>query len=661
MWRELSVRKDKVEVEEFGQDTSQTTEKQVVPAYQLDLSARASRPEWQKGRFFALSRKRSLFFADVGELVSEQSLEYDQEICRLPTQPYGVFMDVIVPSVFSQENLTEEEYPTIILAASSLSGSDLSAEVQFAPDEAPAGRLVELFARFMPWQRREVGSEGVSDFSLKKLLKSSGVYALASLAIPFVSLALSPFLTRHLSHSDYGLFAVLTTTIALLAGISQVGLSSAFFRAYNYDYETSEDRVAVISTTLALLLCCTIPLMLVLILFAPWISQVLLGSASRADTMRLAALVILLQNISMPAFAWMRAETRAALFAVLSILNLLFNLGMTLLLVGVYHLGIDGALLGMSCGYGFVVMGACPLLLKRVYGHVPRRDIAFCLLSFGFPNAVSFVSAWVLQLADRFLLAHMRSLSETATYSVAYSLGSVLSVVVLTPFSMAWPSTMFSIARRRDAGRIFQKIFRWYGIVLLFMAYALTLVAIFVLDVFFPVNYREGSSIIPLVALSIMFFGVYNFLTLGIGICRKVWYAVLFVAFAALVNIGANVLLIPIYGIQGAAEATLIAYVALAVLTYLLNQRIYPVPFEIDLFGLGLGLALLFYAFGGLLAQGRSFWLSWVIDFGMLILYGFCLFALGRLWSLRDRSQLRPEQEEMLVVTLAKETIPSQR
>ena len=53
--------------------------------------------------------------------------------------------------------------------------------------------------------------------------------------------------------------AVLTTVISLVAGLTQLGLGSAFFRSYNYDYESQEDRAAVLSTVVILLSLVSIP------------------------------------------------------------------------------------------------------------------------------------------------------------------------------------------------------------------------------------------------------------------------------------------------------------------------------------------------------------------------------------------------------------------
>src|SRR5437868_6985979 len=52
---------------------------------------------------------------------------------------------------------------------------------------------------------------------IRKLVKSSGIYAVASFVSPLIAFILSPFLTHNLSHDAYGALAVLTTIIALVA------------------------------------------------------------------------------------------------------------------------------------------------------------------------------------------------------------------------------------------------------------------------------------------------------------------------------------------------------------------------------------------------------------------------------------------------------------
>src|SRR3989440_11733058 len=339
---------------------------------------------------------------------------------------------------------------------------------------------------------------------LRALLKISGLYALASLASHFVSLVLAPFLTRHLSYKDYGALAVITTTVALTVGLTHLGLGSAFFRSYNYDYESRSDRSGVLSTVAILLSLVSLPILLAIILAAPWLAIFLLRDSSFSDVVRLGALVVLMQNLTVPGFAWLRAENRAGFFTTLSIVNLLVNLGTTLVLVGILHMGMAGSLIGTGSGFAVVAICTLPLILLGAGIHL-RFDIARGLLSFGLPNASTFVSMWLLQLSDRYLLSFFGSLAQTASYAVAYSLGGILNVVILSPFTLAWPSAMFAIAKRDDASRIYQLVFRWYGIVLLFATFALSLASTIVFDLFFPPAYHSAAPVIPIVALSIMF------------------------------------------------------------------------------------------------------------------------------------------------------------
>ena len=483
---------------------------------------------------------------------------------------------------------------------------------------------------------------------LSKLLKSSGIYAFASLASPLVSLVLMPFLTHTLSRNDYGALAVLNTAIALFVGLTQFGLGNAFFRAYTCDYEDKRDRQHVVSTVTILLSLISIPVAIVVLITAPWLSDILLNTASYAHEISLAALIVLLQNLTVPGLSWLRAENRALFYSILSIANLLVNLLGAILFVGFFHMGLIGALLALGSGYAVIVICTLPVILVRTGLHL-RRDITQNLLSFGLPLVSNFVSVWILQLSDRYLLTHFASLSQTASYAVAYSLGGLLGVVVLSPFSLAWPSAMFTIAKREDAPHVYRTIFRWYCIILLLSVFALALASTFVFDFFFPITYHSAAPVIPIVALSIMLYAVYNYFNTAISIKRKTWFAVVFTTIAAVINVGFNLILIPRYGSMGAAWSTLLAYAILTVVAYIVNQRIYFIPFEIDIFIVGLAIGVLLYVGSDFLAQGRGTYVTWSISLIALILFCLVLALLGFLAKIREKRKDQQSERSVLV------------
>lgn len=463
----------------------------------------------------------------------------------------------------------------------------------------------------------------------RTLAKSSGIYALASLSSPLVSLVLAPFLAHHLSPTSYGILAVLTTAIGLAAGITQLGLGSAFFRVYNYEVNDPGARRSVLATVTFLLGLVSIPVAILVALFASDLAGVLLGRPSLGSYIILAVGVVLVQNLTVPGFAWLRAESRPLFFSVLSICNVLIVLAINLLLVGLLHWGVEGSLLATGAGYAFVAACTLPLLLWRSQLKV-RRDIAWSLLTFGGPQVLSYISVWVLQLSDRYLLSLMVSLAQAASYSVAYSLGAVLATLVIAPFSLAWPAMMFSVAKRKDAAYIFQVVFRWFSIVLLFVAFAVSIAGTLLLDLLFPKNYHSAAPIIPVVAESIVFYGLYIVFMSGASIRRKTWMPAVFTAVAAIANVGLNLVLIPLYGSAGAAASTLIAYVVLALVAYFANQRIYPVPYEMRRFWLAVGSGVILYIGADALSLVLSGFWHWPLTIICLILYGGWLLYLGR-------------------------------
>lgn len=476
---------------------------------------------------------------------------------------------------------------------------------------------------------------------LRNLVKSSGIYALSSLVSPLVSLLLAPFLTHTLSRSDYGMLAILNTVITLVAGVAELGLSAAFTRLYTYDCETREDQLAALSTLVISLFCIVTPLALLGIICAPWLAMQLLNSASSdaVNAVRISAVLALLQDIAVPGLAWLRTENRAALFSILSTGNLLVTAGANIVFVGAFGLGVSGSLLATGAGSALVIACTMPVLLARA-GLRPNLAMAREMVAFGAPHAMNVISAWVLQLSDRYLLGHFASLTQVAGYSVAYSLGGILSALIISPFSMAWWVLMYPIAKRDDAQHMFCVIFRWFSVVLLFAAFGLSLGGISVLDIFFPAPYHADAPIVPLVAMATMFNGVFLVVSLGVSLRRKTWLASLYFIGAALINVGLNLLLIPLYGAMGAAISTLVAYIALALMAYIANWWIYPVAFEVGLFLVALVVGVALYAAGDALAQDQGVIMALSIHALFLLLYGGALAALSLLPARRGQTWL---------------------
>jgi O-antigen/teichoic acid export membrane protein len=94
-------------------------------------------------------------------------------------------------------------------------------------------------------------------------------------------------------------------------------------------------------------------------------------------------------------------------------------------------------------------------------------------------------------------------------------------------------------------------------------------------------TYWAAASIIPLLSFSMVFVLMKENVLIGLQITKSSGLMGALIAFTALFNLGLNILLIPRYGIYGAAFSTLISQVVMFFLFYYVSQKKYPIPYEI--------------------------------------------------------------------------------
>ncbi|HTY58644.1 MAG TPA: polysaccharide biosynthesis C-terminal domain-containing protein, partial [Bacteroidota bacterium] len=145
-------------------------------------------------------------------------------------------------------------------------------------------------------------------------------------------------------------------------------------------------------------------------------------------------------------------------------------------------------------------------------------------------------------------------------------------------------------------------------------------------------DYWGGLSIVPVVLVAYMFLGIYNNLVAGVYIEKKTQRLPAITLAGAVVNVGANFLLIPLMGMMGGAVATLLAYAVMALVLYIDVRKFYPVSYE---WGRIARLALV----GGIL-----FILSRVVDTGAYHIAWNCLLLLSYLPALFVSRFFIPEE-----------------
>jgi O-antigen/teichoic acid export membrane protein len=479
---------------------------------------------------------------------------------------------------------------------------------------------------------------------LFELSRHSAIYGIGGLMSRFLAVLLLPLYTSYVSTKDYGRIELLMATMAVAVVVIRGGANFGFIRFYFLDTEPDYRRRLVRTVFLAQMTYSTVVLALC-VLFASPIAGVLgvrytphsqlQGSGT---SLVIATAVLLWANVNYAQMTNLfRAEKRSIAFSLATVANILITVGLTVVLVVVYHKGPLGIIVGNLSGTLIVYM---VLLAYRREQLGLQFDLKLLrtMNRFGVPLMAAALAIWVTNFGDRLMLSKLLHgsyrLTQLGQYSLAYKIGSAM-VLLFTAFQIAWPAFAYSIEDEHEAKRA-------YSYVLTYLMYLAAWTAIG-LSLFAPwlahylgrkPGYWPAATAIPALAFSNVFFAGFVVVTIATGRIRQTKFNWVAATAAALLNFGLNLWLIPAYGMLGAAYATLAAYVLLMVVRTWNAQQLYPVDYQWR------RVVIILLAAGALTGIGKAMPQSLLLAFVLTAAYPLALAAVG-FYLPAERKRLR--------------------
>jgi O-antigen/teichoic acid export membrane protein len=427
----------------------------------------------------------------------------------------------------------------------------------------------------LPWARLALSSAMFTQIS--RLARQSFVYGLGGLISRILAVLLLPLYTRYLLPRDYGAIETLVALSAVLVTVLRVGLPSAFFRFY-FDTEKPSGRLTLVRTSFWFTMgLATLGLVAGTILAGP-ISQALFGSGARTRLVQAAFVGLWAQMNYEQLTALFRVEQRSLSFVLASVANVLITVGASLLLVVGLHRGATGVLVANFSGTLTVYLVL--LVYRRTQlGLEFDRGLLWRMNRFGLPLMPAALALWVINFADRLFLVELSGPREVGLYSIGVRISSAL-LLLLIGFSTAWPAFAYSIDDDREARRTYSFILTYLLLISCWLSLAVGLLAPWIVRLLTTSPFYSGSRVVAPLVFGLAAYAGYTVLAIGIGRTKRTQFNWVVTGSAAFLNTVLNVMLIPPYGMMGAAIATVAAYVAMFVAMAWYSQRIYPVPYQ---------------------------------------------------------------------------------
>jgi O-antigen/teichoic acid export membrane protein len=422
-----------------------------------------------------------------------------------------------------------------------------------------------------------------------RLTRGGASYAVATLVTRGIAFLLLPIYTRFLTPADYGLVSLSETVAVCIPMLGGLGLNAALQRLYFKDPSES-GRASTVATVLRgallwLLVFLSLALALggtVIHLVAPRFSAPFYPYVAIALTTAAANQVTEYRQLLF------QTQERSRVYAAIAVGGFVLSAGCVLTLVTRLHLGPLGVLLGKLMGSASVAVLSTSLLWKNLRGRWNGARMREAL-TIGVPLVPHMLIALILGSADVLVIQMYRSVAEVGLYSVAYTLGSSVTVVTST-LMLTWSPVFYDLARHegRDRGPVAQTSLL-LTTVLVGAATAGAALAAYVIPFLLQERYRACADIVPIVIAGYVFHWFFALFHLSLLQAGKSYLIAVTTVSAAAVNMGLNFLVIPRWGAMGAALATLVAYLAEALAMYVMAQRYFRIPYPIGRLLLAVG------------------------------------------------------------------------
>ena len=418
---------------------------------------------------------------------------------------------------------------------------------------------------------------------LAKLGRHGLIFSIGLLLSRLVGFVLLPILTDALFEWQYGIHDLLAQTGLLVMMVAALGMPSAVFRWHVYEAKTDEDRRTALVTGFRMTLMMSVALAVLFALPAEWIAKKLAGGRDGYAHLYLLVLATyVMQNLRNVCISILRAEYKSTQFLIVYCVEFLLCVGLNLWFVVHLEMGVAGlvwsnligAAVALLLGVTFV-----PGVLRGVFDRKMLRAMA----AFSVPLVPQALAFFLLDSLDRYCINWLMGEAASDTvglYGRGATFATILHAVLILPFTTLWPNVFYELAKRDSGPRDMGKFASYYAAVAGFLAAGLAACGEPLVRLMTDPKYHDCHVVIPVLAFSIVLFGANEFPRVGFLVKGKTKMLPVLVMGAVVVNFALNVLLIPRYGMLGAAWSSVGAYVALVLSHTYVGQRLYRLEYE---------------------------------------------------------------------------------
>ncbi|MBO7764505.1 MAG: oligosaccharide flippase family protein [Bacteroidales bacterium] len=436
---------------------------------------------------------------------------------------------------------------------------------------------------------------GSNSSILKKLAGETAIYGVSTILARFINFLFLPLYTYYLTTVDYGVLTEFMAYIAMFQVVLTLGLETGCFRFANKEGALPAQ---VFSTALLSVSAVSLVFLLVMVFFGEPIS-VAMGYPGYYLCYVYIGLILAIDSFTAILFAKLRFETKAWKFAVFKTTKILTEVGSNVLLflwfpkfAAAHPDTFMLRFVSATPDFSYPIFSICVSCVVALLLFVPDilklrfeldRKVWKGLMLYSLPLMIAGLPGVINDFLDRILFRYFNVddtlwRSDLGIYQAAVKVAVIMSLFVQM-FRFAAEPFFFARARDKGSKELYAQVMEY------FVAFCMLvfLGIIFYIDIIqFIVgrDFRVGMGIVPIMLLAYMMLGMLFNVSMWYKLSDKSSYAIWITMAGLLVTTVVNVLFLAKYSYWAAAWGHFASYLVMLVVSTLLGNKYYRIPYK---------------------------------------------------------------------------------
>ena len=418
--------------------------------------------------------------------------------------------------------------------------------------------------------------------AIKNLGKQTLIYGLGHIMARLVTFLLLPLYTHTFTQEEYGAISLAYAFMGFAIILYRYGMDTALMK---FSIQSNGvDQKQYTSVIIITQFITSIIFSLILYLLRYDIAEFVLG-INRPDWMLSLIIILFLDAFWNLPMLILRSEEKAITFISFSLVNVTITMALNIYFVVHLNDGVDGVLKANIIASGLVSLLSLPIIFRITKIKFFKKKILLKVLYFSLPFLPAGIFTMIMELSDRYIIEWLLGTAEVGLYSAGKKMG-MLGLTAVMGFNMGWTPFFLKRGKNKNAKKEFKII---TTIFLGVMGYVCFLVSLWISELMqfsvfgstlIGVEFWDCEPIVSLILLGYFFFGTYVIQLPGVYIKEITGWIPFFRIIGASVLVFSSIIIIPIFGIYGAAIAVVIAFFSMSLSIYLKVQTVYSVSYN---------------------------------------------------------------------------------